>query len=104
MNSQSCCAARLSPSQQSLPVTERLRGAANSTAALENAGDILSLAPREAVALAWSTDYPQLVLPCLMQELEEGARRYLAKRSQIRERASVPVNITFPVNSRWLAA
>jgi hypothetical protein len=74
------------------------------TVAHDNLDDLLSLARREAVALAWSTDYPQLVLSCLIQELEDGARRYLAKRSQIRERVSAPVNRTLPVNLQSLAA
>jgi len=66
--------------------------------------DLVERARRQATALAWSTDYPFLVLPCLTEELEQHAREYLEKQEQIREQTAQLFPRTFPLTARQIAA
>ena len=44
---------------------------------------LLRQAATEASALAWTTAYPLLVLPSLLEEKAEGARRYAERQARI---------------------
>jgi len=48
-----------------------------------NLAGLLASARREASALAWATDLPQFVLPCLVEEKEAEARAYWQRQRQI---------------------
>jgi len=47
---------------------------------------IFRQATAEAEALAWSTSYPLLFLPVLMEEKVEGARRWANRQREVLER------------------
>ena len=51
----------------------------------------LRKAGHDAAALAWTTPFPLLVLPELLREKLETARRYVAKQASVRRRGSKPV-------------
>jgi hypothetical protein len=50
-------------------------------------GELLSRAATEAAAVASLTKYPLLVLPELLNEKTEAARRYLARQAAVREKS-----------------
>lgn len=66
--------------------------------------EVLKNARREAAALAWSTGFPFLTLPCLQEELENDATKYWSKQTRIQLRSSSLLNKTFPMASHLLAA
>lgn len=51
---------------------------------------VFKQAATEAEALAWSTPYPLLFLPVLMEEKVEGARRWVKRQREILERQKAP--------------
>jgi hypothetical protein len=62
-------------------------------AALPKIGDqgqlrLLRLAAGEAEALAWSTPFPHLFLPVLLDEKLDAVRRYLARQAGFRRQVT----------------
>ena len=49
----------------------------------------LEHARREALSLAWSTGFPQLVLPCLLEEKFHKANQYWTRQIEIRKRSAL---------------
>ena len=49
----------------------------------------LLLAANEAAAVAWTTDYPMLVFPELLQEKTNELREYTERQAEIREASPV---------------
>ena len=49
----------------------------------------LRLAANEAAAVAWTTPYPLLLLPVLLEEKTEEARRYLQRQEEVHDSNSV---------------
>ncbi|HAV63978.1 MAG TPA: hypothetical protein DCY13_16630 [Verrucomicrobiales bacterium] len=68
--------------------TGQTRTGGSLAVALENAR-------REAASLAWSTGYPQLLLPCLQEELESRAVDYWTKQREVHVRSAGIVRRTF---------
>jgi hypothetical protein len=48
---------------------------------------LLNRARTEAIALAWETGFPDLLLPCLLAEKVDGARNYWKRQQAIRARS-----------------
>ena len=57
-----------------------------------------------AAALAWSTDYPFLVLPCLTEELEQEAIAYMEKQRHVYSQTEALFPQAFPIAAEQLAA
>jgi hypothetical protein len=48
---------------------------------------LLEQAQRDAEAVAWTTGYPELVLPCLVEERQATARSWWQRQREIRDRS-----------------
>ena len=64
----------------------------------------LEHARMRAAALAWSTDYPFLVLPCLTEELEQEAIAYMEKQRNVLTQTEALFPQAFPIAAEQLAA
>lgn len=64
----------------------------------------LANARREAEALAWSTGFPGLLLPCLREELEHRARDYWHHQREVRAQSERLLAESFDLRLRREAA
>jgi hypothetical protein len=67
---------------------ERLLRPVLETSSDQRAEDALRRAGTEAAALAWTTPFPLLFLPALLDEKVDNARQHLARQKTILERGS----------------
>lgn len=64
---------------------------------------VLERARHEAIALAWSTNFPLLVLPCLKEELEHRAADYFGRQNRVRADSQEALRAAFPVSTSLAA-
>lgn len=66
--------------------------------------DALQYARRDAEAIAWNSGFPELVLPCLREELEVRAREYWNHQLGVQERSARLLRCSFTSLTRSEAA